>query len=128
MEQHGCLDPGVRLGPPQGSGERGRAHGYRSSASRAAQAKSISDEPPWTIGSVWTVDFIPLKPGSTVGSARQLRETFEAQEKLDAATKRVFGSRAAVQDMARKREEIREALGSRLLRGPRQVGRLYTTP
>ena len=40
----------------------------------------------------------------------------DQQDKMDAAVKKVFGSLAGFQEMFRKREEIREALGSRLLR------------
>jgi hypothetical protein len=40
----------------------------------------------------------------------------DEREKWDAAVKKVFGSLGGMQDMLRKREEIRESIGSRLLR------------
>jgi len=41
---------------------------------------------------------------------------FDQQEKMDAVAKKVMGSLAGYADMMRKREEIREAIGTRLLR------------
>ena len=40
----------------------------------------------------------------------------DQREKMDAAVKKVFGSLGGMQEMFRKREEIREAIGTRLLR------------
>jgi hypothetical protein len=40
----------------------------------------------------------------------------DEREKFDAGVKKVFGSLEAMQEMLRKREDIREPLGSRLLR------------
>jgi hypothetical protein len=42
--------------------------------------------------------------------------TFDQQDKVDATMKKVFGSLGGVQETFRKREEIREAIGTRLLR------------
>jgi hypothetical protein len=41
---------------------------------------------------------------------------FDEQAKMDAAVKKVFGSLGGLNEMFRKREEIREAIGTRLLR------------
>lgn len=126
---------------------------------RRTETSSIQQERPWTLGSVWMVDFIRLKPGHTLDYGRQLAETrkkvldeekkegivlsykvltgipsnredfthllmiefpnfgvFDQQDKIDAITKKVFGSLGGMNDTMRKREEIREAIGSRLLR------------
>lgn len=40
----------------------------------------------------------------------------DQREKFDASLKKVFGSLEAFQDMYRKRQEVREAIGQRLLR------------
>jgi hypothetical protein len=40
------------------------------------QARTIEDERPWTAGSVWSVDFIRVKPGRNVEYARVLKETW----------------------------------------------------
>lgn len=40
----------------------------------------------------------------------------DQRDKMDAMVKKVFGSLDGMQEMLRKREEIREAIGSRLLR------------
>jgi L-rhamnose mutarotase len=40
----------------------------------------------------------------------------DQREKMDAAVKKVFGSLGSMQEMFRKREEVREAIGTRLLR------------
>jgi hypothetical protein len=40
----------------------------------------------------------------------------DQRDKFDSAVKKVFGSLEGMQEMFRKREEIREAIGSRLLR------------
>ena len=40
------------------------------------QARTIEDERPWTTGSVWSVDFIRVKPGRNVEYARVLKETW----------------------------------------------------
>ena len=128
----------------------------------AAQSKTspetIEQERPWTAGSVWTVDFVRLKPGRGIEYGRQLAATwkkaleenkkqglvlsykiltgipsnrddfthmlmieypnfaaFDEQDKVDATIKKVFGSLEDLQEMFRKREEMREAIGSRLL-------------
>lgn len=126
---------------------------------RKTDPNTIEQERAWTFGSVWSVDFIRLKPGRGLEYGRQLAETwkkaldeqkkeglvlsykilsgnpsnreefthmlmvefpnygvFDQQDKMDATTKKVFGSLASVQDMFRKREDIREAIGTRLLR------------
>jgi hypothetical protein len=41
---------------------------------------------------------------------------FDQQEKMDAIMKKVIGSLGDLNDMFRKREEIRESIGSRTLR------------
>jgi hypothetical protein len=126
---------------------------------RKLETKTIDQERPWTLGSVWSVDFIRAKPGQTLEYGRQLAETwkkmldeqkreglvlsykilmglpsnredfthllmieypnygvFDEQDRVDAITKKVFGSLAGINDMLRKREELREAIGTRLLR------------
>jgi L-rhamnose mutarotase len=40
----------------------------------------------------------------------------DQRDKMDAAVKKVFGSLGNVQEMFRKREEVREAIGSKLMR------------
>jgi hypothetical protein len=40
----------------------------------------------------------------------------DQRDKMDAMVKKVFGSLEGMQEMFRKREEIREAIGTRLLR------------
>ena len=40
----------------------------------------------------------------------------DQRDKLDAAVKKVFGSLGSMEEMFRKREEVREAIGTRLLR------------
>jgi hypothetical protein len=40
----------------------------------------------------------------------------DQREKFDSSVKKVFGSLESVQEMFRKRQEVREAIGSRLLR------------
>jgi L-rhamnose mutarotase len=40
----------------------------------------------------------------------------DQREKMDAAVKKVFGSLGGMQEMFRKREEVREAIGTRLMR------------
>ena len=126
---------------------------------RATETASLDAERPWTLGSVWTIDFIRVKPGHMLDYGRELAASwkkvleeqkkqglvlsykiltgfpanrddfshllmvefpnyavFDQQEKMDAVMKKVFGSLGGVNDMFRKREEIREAIGSRLLR------------
>ena len=41
---------------------------------------------------------------------------FDQQDKMDEAVKKVFGSLGGVNEALRKREEIREAIGTRVLR------------
>lgn len=41
---------------------------------------------------------------------------FDQQEKMDATMKKVIGSLGDLNEMFRKREEIREAIGNRMLR------------
>ena len=129
----------------------------------ASQSKTnpdtIEQERPWTAGSVWSVDFIRLKPGHGLEYGRELAATwkkmldeqkkqgvvlsykiltgmpsnrddfthmlmiefpnyavFDQQDRMDATLKKVFGSLGGFQEMFRKREEIREAIGTRLLR------------
>ena len=40
----------------------------------------------------------------------------DQRDKMDAAVKKVFGSLGGMQEMYRKREEVREAIGTRLMR------------
>jgi hypothetical protein len=126
---------------------------------RATETGSLDSERPWTLGSVWAIDFIRVKPGHVLDYGRELAASwkkvldeqkkqglvlsykiltgfpanrddfshmlmvefpnyavFDQQEKMDAVVKKVFGSLGGVNDMFRKREEIREAIGSRMLR------------
>jgi hypothetical protein len=126
---------------------------------RSTETGSLDSERPWTLGSVWTIDFIRVKPGHVLDYGRELAASwkkvldeqkkqglvlsykiltgfpanrddfshmlmvefpnyavFDQQEKMDAVLKKVFGSLGGVNDMFRKREEIREAIGSRMLR------------
>ena len=126
---------------------------------RAPDTSSVDQERPWTLGSVWTVDFIPLKPGHNLEYGRELAATwkkmldeekkegrvlsykiltgmpsnrddfthmlltefpnygvFDQQEKMDAVVKKVVGSLGGLNEMFRKREEIRENMGTRMLR------------
>jgi len=126
---------------------------------RKSEPNTIAQERPWTAGSVWSVDFIRLKPGHGLEYAHQLAETWKKAldeqkkeglvlsykilsgppsnreefthmlmvefpnygvldqlDKFDAMTKKVFGSLASMQDVFRKREEIRENIGQRLFR------------
>jgi hypothetical protein len=126
---------------------------------RAPDTSSVDQERPWTLGSVWTVDFIRLKPGHNLEYGRELAATwkkmldeekkegrvlsykiltgmpsnrddfthmlltefpnygvFDQQEKMDAVVKKVVGSLGGLNEMFRKREEIRENMGTRMLR------------
>jgi hypothetical protein len=126
---------------------------------RATETSTVDQERPWTLGSVWSVDFIRVKPGQTLTYGRELAATwkkmldeqkqqglvlsykiltgfpsnrddfthmllvefpnyavFDQQEKMDAIMKKVIGSLGDLNDMFRKREEIRESIGSRTLR------------
>ena len=126
---------------------------------RAADTSSVDQERPWTLGSVWTVDFIRVKPGHNLEYGRELNATwkkmldeekkqgrvlsykiltgmpsnrddfthmlltefpnygvFDQQEKMDAVMKKVVGSLGGLNEMFRKREEIRENMGTRMLR------------
>jgi hypothetical protein len=126
---------------------------------RATETSIVDKERPWTLGSVWSVDFIRVKPGHTLAYGRELAATwkkmldeqkqqglvlsykiltgfpsnrddfthmllvefpnyavFDQQEKMDAIMNKVIGSLGDLNEMFRKREEIREAIGSRMLR------------
>ncbi len=126
---------------------------------RATSTSTVDQERPWTLGSVWSIDFIRVKPGHTLEYGRELAATwkkmlddqkeqglvlsykiltglpanrddfthmllvefpnyavFDQQEKMDATMKKVIGSLGDLNEMFRKREEIREAIGSRTLR------------
>ena len=126
---------------------------------RATETSTVDQERPWTLGSVWNIDFIRVKPGHTLDYGRELAATwkkmldeqkkeglvlsykiltgfpsnrddfshllmvefpnygvFDQQEKMDAAMKKVFGSLGGLNENFRKRDEIREAIGSRLMR------------
>jgi len=126
---------------------------------RAPATGSVDQERPWTLGSVWTVDFIRVKPGHNLEYGRELAATwkkmldeekkqgrvlsykiltgmpsnrddfthmlltefpnygvFDQQEKMDAVMKKVVGSLGGLNEMFRKREEIRENMGTRMLR------------
>jgi len=126
---------------------------------RKNEASALDQERPWTLGSVWSVDFIRLKPGHNLDYGRELAATwkkmlddqkkqgivlsykiltgapsnrddfthmlmvefpnygvFDQQDKMDEAVKKVFGSLSGVNEAFRKREEIREAIGTRVLR------------
>ena len=126
---------------------------------RKNEVSALDQERPWTLGSVWSVDFIRLKPGHNLDYGRELAATwkkmlddqkkqgivlsykiltgapsnrddfthmlmvefpnygvFDQQDKMDEAVKKVFGSLGGVNEAVRKREEIREAIGTRVLR------------
>ena len=126
---------------------------------RATSTSTVDQERPWTLGSVWSIDFIRVKPGHTLEYGRELAVTwkkmladqkeqglvlsykiltglpanrddfthmllvefpnyavFDQQEKMDATMKKVIGSLGDLNEMFRKREEIRETIGSRTLR------------
>lgn len=126
---------------------------------RKTSPDTIEQERPYTAGSVWSVDFIRLKPGYGLEYGRELAATwkkaleenkkqglvlsykiltgppsnredfthmlmieypnfgaFDQQDRFDATMKKVFGSLGGLQEMFRRREEIREAIGTRLLR------------
>ena len=126
---------------------------------RKNEVNALDQERPWTLGSVWSVDFIRLKPGYNLDYGRELAATwkkmlddqkkqgivlsykiltgapsnrddfthmlmvefpnygvFDQQDKMDEAVKKVFGSLGGVNEAFRKREEIREAIGTRVLR------------
>ena len=126
---------------------------------RKNEVNALDQERPWTLGSVWSVDFIRLKPGHNLDYGRELAATwkkmlddqkkqgivlsykiltgapsnrddfthmlmvefpnygvFDQQDKMDEAVKKVFGSLGGVNEALRKREEIREAIGTRVLR------------
>ena len=126
---------------------------------RKNEVSALDQERPWTLGSVWSVDFIRLKPGHNLDYGGELAATwkkmlddqkkqgivlsykiltgapsnrddfthmlmvefpnygvFDQQDKMDEAVKKVFGSLGGVNEAVRKREEIREAIGTRVLR------------
>ena len=126
---------------------------------RKNEVSVLDQERPWTLGSVWSVDFIRLKPGHNLDYGRELAATwkkmlddqkkqgivlsykilagapsnrddfthmlmvefpnygvFDQQDKMDEAVKKVFGSLGGINEAVRKREEIREAIGTRVLR------------
>jgi len=126
---------------------------------RKNEVSALDQERPWTLGSVWSVDFIRLKPGHNLDYGRELAATwkkmlddqkkqgivlsyrilagapsnrddfthmlmvefpnygvFDQQDKMDEAVKKVFGSLGGINEAVRKREEIREAIGTRVLR------------
>jgi len=126
---------------------------------RKNEVNALDQERPWTLGSVWSVDFIRLKPGHNLDYGRELAATwkkmlddqkkqgivlsykilagapsnrddfthmlmvefpnygvFDQQDKMDEAVKKVFGSLGGINEAVRKREEIREAIGTRVLR------------
>lgn len=126
---------------------------------RATDTSTIEQERSWTAGSVWTVEFVRLKPGHGLEFGRELSATwkkildeqkkqgavlsykilwglpsnrddfthmlmievpnfavFDQQERMDATLKKVIGSLGGMQEIVRKRQEIRETLGTRLLR------------
>ena len=126
---------------------------------RKNEVNALDQERPWTLGSVWSVDFIRLKPGYNLEYGRELAATwkkmlddqkkqgivlsykiltgapsnrddfthmlmvefpnygvFDQQDKMDEAVKKVFGSLGGINEAVRKREEIREAIGTRVLR------------
>ena len=126
---------------------------------RKNEVNTLDQERPWTLGSVWSVDFIRLKPGHNLDYGRELAATwkkmlddqkkqgivlsykiltgapsnrddfthmlmvefpnygvFDQQDKMDEAVKKVFGSLGGINVAVRKREEIREAIGTRVLR------------
>lgn len=126
---------------------------------RKNEVTALDQERPWTVESVWSVDFIRVKSGHDLDYGRALADTWkkamdehkkngivlsykilsgppssredfthllmiefpnyaalDQRDKMDAAVKKVFGSLGGMQEMFRKREEIREAIGTRLLR------------
>ncbi len=126
---------------------------------RATETSNLEQERPWTVGSVWAIDFIRVRSGQDLEYGRSLAKTWkkamdehkkngvvlsykilagpsssrddfthmlmiefpnyaalDERDKMDAAVKKVFGSLEGMQELLRKREEIREAIGSRLLR------------
>jgi len=126
---------------------------------RKNEMTALDQERPWTAESVWSVDFIRVKPGQDLEYGRRLADTWkkvmdeqkkqgvdlsykiltgppssredfthllmiefpnfaalDQRDKFDAAVKKVFGSLGSMQEMFRKREEVREAIGTRLLR------------
>ena len=126
---------------------------------RATSTSTVDQERPWTLGSVWSIDFIRVKPGHTLEYGRELAATWkkmlddqkeqglvlsykilagppsnrddfthllmiefpnyaalDERDKSDATVKKIFGSLAGMEEMLRKREGIREAIGTRLLR------------
>src|SRR3989442_7765561 len=44
---------------------------------RKNEVNALDQERPWTLGSVWTVDFIPLKPGHNLEYGRELAATWK---------------------------------------------------
>lgn len=44
---------------------------------RVTETTSIDQERPWTLGSVWSVDFIRVKPGHTLDYGRELAATWK---------------------------------------------------
>jgi hypothetical protein len=125
---------------------------------RATETISVDRERPWTMGSVWTVEFIRVKSGRDTQYGRSIADTWkkamdehikggivlsykvlsglpstrddfthllmiefpnyaalDQRDKLEAGAKKVLGSLEAMDELLRKREEIREAIGVRLL-------------
>ena len=126
---------------------------------RATETSDLEQERPWTVGSVWAVDFIRVKSGQDLEYGRGLADTWkkamdehkkngivlsykilagppsnrddfthllmiefpnfaalDERDKMDATVRKIFGSLGGMQEMLRKREGIREAIGTRLLR------------
>lgn len=126
---------------------------------RVTETSNLEQERPWTVGSVWAIDFIRVKSGQDLEYGRGLADTWkkamdehkknglvlsykilagpasnrddfthmlmiefpnyaalDQRDKMDAMVSKVFGSLEGMQEMFRKREEIREAIGTRLLR------------
>ena len=126
---------------------------------RATETNTVDKERPWTLGSVWSADFVRVKPGHSLAYGRELAATwkkmldeqkqqglvlsykiltgfpsnrddfthmllvefpnyavFDQQEKMDAIMNKVIGSLGDLNEMFRKREEIRESIGNRMLR------------
>lgn len=126
---------------------------------RVTDESTPDQERAWTAGSVWSIDFIRVKPGQDLeygrGLADMWKKTMDEQkkqgvilsykilngppssrddfthllmiefpnfaaldqrDKMDEAVKKVFGSLGSMQEMLRKREEVRETIGTRLLR------------
>jgi|SRR5437867_5978087 len=120
---------------------------------------SLDDERTLIPGSVWSVEFIRVKPGRGLEYARMLADSFkkmldenqrqgivlsykiftnapsdrddfthlfmvefpnfaalDQRDKMDTVTKKTVGSLAKLQDLQREREEVREIIGSRLVR------------